>query len=181
MARLLATRPWGVQLANPIRPPGRHTRVSFVRHSLLIGREHRAERGQHDVERGVLEGERLSVGDLRLEREALDVGAPSRELERGFREVAGSHARAAPCGRQRGVAASRCDVEHALARMDVDGLTEQLPDDHVPGAYAGEVTAGPHGSRLLGELREPVRRLLLRRLDVPSCCHDEPPASALAP
>lgn len=120
----------------------------------------------------------MGVGDLRMEREALDVGAPSRELELGFCEVAGSHARPAPCGGQRGVAASRCDVEHALTRMDVDRLTEQLPDDDVPDTHA--VTAGPHGPRLLAGLREPPRRLRLRQLDDSSCCHDEPPAPALS-
>jgi integrase len=54
--------------------------------------------------------------------------------------------------------ASRRDVEYALARVDVDGVTEQLADDDVPNGDAADVTAGPIRPRRLASRDESRRR-----------------------
>ena len=68
-------KPSGVQFASPMRPPGRSTRSISLRGTAVVGREHHAEGGQHDVEGAVGEGQRLGIGDLELHVQALGLGA----------------------------------------------------------------------------------------------------------
>jgi hypothetical protein len=55
-------------------------------------------------------------------------------------------------GGQGGVAGARGDVEDAFAGVDVDGAAEELADDDLFGACAGEVALGPGETRSFGHL-----------------------------
>lgn len=77
----------------------------------MVGREHHADRRERDVEGVVAVRERLGVGDLPADVEAETLGLLLAGGEELGREVGRQHARAGACGRDRGVAGARGDVD----------------------------------------------------------------------
>ena len=108
--------PSGVQLSRPIFPPNRAHPHQLVGGVLMVRREHHADRGHHDVESLVLEGQRP-----RRRLRPTRVSSPSpRRAARPASSSSGVRSEAvtrAPriAGRDRGVAGARGDVEHAGA------------------------------------------------------------------
>ena len=150
-------KPSGVQFAMPMRPPGRSTRSISRADASVVGREHHAEGRQHGVEAGIVERQRLGVGDLEAHGQAFGVRALAALLEQRRHVVGGGHVGKAARRGQRRVAVAGGDVEHALAGADVGGLGERLADDLQRRADDGEVAAGPGGLLALLDRRE-VRR-----------------------
>ena len=126
--------------------------------TILVRREHHAERRQHDVERGAGERQRLGVGLAHVERKP-SAAARTRARSSSPAHVVGRGDGCAAAGRgQCGVAVAGGDVEHPLAGADVDGLAQRLAGDLQRGADDRVVTGRP-------------RRLLLRldRVEVDDC------------
>ena len=111
---------------------------------LVVRREHRAEAGDHRVERAVLVRQRLRVGLLPGDRQPI-AGQDAARLEELGRQVAGDHLGTDLRGRDRRVATARCDVEHLVSAGDPAGLDEDGAEvaDHVAG-HAGVVAHRPH-------------------------------------
>ncbi len=133
----------GVQLARPILPPGRQTRIEFVRRLLLIGREHDAEGRKHDIEAGIREGKRFRVGFLERDRQALGFGAVAATIEKRA-DIVRRHDVGEAAGRgERRIAVAGGDVEDALVAAEIDGLAEHFADDLQRGADDGVVAGAP--------------------------------------
>ncbi len=79
---------------------------------LVLGREHRADRGHDDVERLVGKRELLGVGLGPVERQARGLGTAAALVEELGREVGSGHLRACCGGGQGGVAGAGSYVEH---------------------------------------------------------------------
>jgi hypothetical protein len=139
------TNPSGVQLARPMRPPGRTTRRSSLAARGLVRREHHAERREHDVERTVGERQVLGVGDARRHGEPVGLGAAQSLGEQLGHVVGRDDVGAAAGGGQRCVAVAGGDVEHAVGRAEVDGLAQGLADDLKRHSDAAEVAGRPGG------------------------------------
>ena len=122
-------KPSGVQLASPIRPPGRQTRSQLGRGARLVGREHHAERRQHGVERAVGERQRLGVG-LAERRSCRPSAAARRAARRAARARSRWRSRRRRGGPRR---AWRCRCRRRrrapARRRRVDGLAQRLADD----------------------------------------------------
>ena len=118
--------PSGVQLQEADRPAGLADADQLVGDLLVVGREHRPDRRHHDVERLVIEGQVLRVGDA----EQVGGSAPAASarafpgLEQLRCEVAAITFGSGLRRRNRGVAGAGGDVEHALPRSDPAGLDE---------------------------------------------------------
>ena len=121
-------KPSGVQLSRPIRAAGAHHADELVGGLLVVRREHHADAGHDGVERPVGVRQRLGVGGLPVEGEALGRGGPAADLEKLGREVGGGDPGAAAGRGQRHVARAGGDVEDALAGADADGLDEDLAE-----------------------------------------------------
>jgi hypothetical protein len=124
-------------------PAGTAHPQQFAGRSVVVGGEYDAERGQDDVELAVAEGQILGVGLLGPKLQALDGGAAGGHVEEPGDEVSRGHVCSPAGGGQRRVAAAGGDIEHTVARMDVDRAGEPLADDHLGGAHPCEVTVGP--------------------------------------
>ena len=117
----------------------------LVRRALLVGREHGAEGGEHDVERAVGVGKRLDVGFLEVHGEPLGAGALAALVEQG-RDVVGRGDAGEPARRgERGVAVAGGHVEDVVSGAHVGRLGERLADDLQGGADDRVVAAGPGG------------------------------------
>jgi hypothetical protein len=124
---------------------------------LLVRGEHHAEVGEHHVEGAVRERQGLGVALAEVERQAVGGGAGE---QRGDVVDAGHLGEAAGRG-ERGVAVPARDVEHTLARPQVDRLAQRLADDLERGAHDRVVPRLPGVSllRLDGlEIERPRRR-----------------------
>ena len=133
----------GVQFARPILPPGRQTRSSSRGGLLLVGREHDAESGEHDVEARIGEGQSLGIGFLEGDRQAVGLGAAASALEQGA-DIVGRHDVGEAAGGGQGrIAVAGGDVEDALVAAQIDGLAERLADDLQRGADDGIVAGTP--------------------------------------
>ena len=95
---------------------------------LMIGGEHRAERGGDDVERPVVERERLGVGLDPLELDPAGARFTTARLEVLRREVGGNDLGAGLGGPDRHVSRARGHVEHTLAGSDTARLHEHGPE-----------------------------------------------------
>ena len=136
-------KPSGVQLARPILPPRLHTRTSLGSGAVLVGREHHPEGGDDDVEAGVGKRQRLRIGLAELDAEPVGVGALAGALEQGRHVVGRDHLAPAPRGGKRDVAVAGSDVEHLLARAQVEGFAQLLADDLQGRADDGIVAGRP--------------------------------------
>ena len=67
-------KPSGVQLEQPDRPTGAHGAHELVGRDLVVRREHHADAGHDGVELAVVEGQRLGVGHLPGDGQALRLG-----------------------------------------------------------------------------------------------------------
>ena len=134
------------------RPVGHAEAAARTQHAqhlvggaLVVGREHRAEGREHDVEAPVGERQVLDVGDLERHRQSFGLGPRRALVEQGGHVVGRGDVGEAPRRRERGVAVAGGDVEDALAAAHVDGLGQRLADDLQGGADDGVVAAGPGG------------------------------------
>ena len=115
----------------------------FAGSLLLVGREHDAEGGEHDIEARIGEGQCLGIGFLEGDRQAVGFGAAASALEKGA-DIVGRHDVGEAAGRrQRGVAVAGGDIEDALVAAQVDGLAQDLADDLQRGADDGVVAGAP--------------------------------------
>ena len=143
------------------RPAGPAHPYQLVRRSLVVRREHHADRRHDDVVGLVLEGQVLGVGLDPVDVETVSLGAFRARCQQIGRQVAGRHAGAALGGRDGRIARARRHVEHAQAGADPGRIREPLPDGQQEGVHhQGVVALPPH---------RPVLRL---ELDVRSIvCH----------
>ena len=140
-----------MKLIIPIVPPGPAHAQELVGHCLMVGGEHRAERGGDDVELAVAERQRLGVGLDPLELDSPRAGLAAARLEVLRREVRGHDLRPGLGGADGHVARAGGHVEHALAGGDPARLHEHRPE--LPDRLLGEpvvVAERPH--RPLGGL-----------------------------
>ena len=171
------TNPSGVQLARPMRPPGRHDPEH-------LGSAARSGSGTNitpKVDRTAsnspsLEREVLGVGHARLERAGRRPRPGARAPSSSSVDVVGGRRRAQP---RRAAASEALPLPAATsstcrAGRHVDGLAERLADDLERGADHGVVAAGPGGLLLaLMASRSSVRVvLMLSRLSVVSVSGD---------
>jgi hypothetical protein len=121
-----------------------------LRRSLvLVGREHDAEGGDDHIEAGVGEGQRLGVRFLELDRKALGAGADAPTLEEARHVVRRDHiAPTAGCGK-RNIAVAGGDIQHLLARANVERFAQLLSDNLQCRADDGIISGGP-GAMLAG-------------------------------
>ena len=150
------TKPSGVQLARPIRPPERHTRTSSAAERSGLGANITPTVESTRVERAVLVREVLGVGHLGGDVQAVGLGAPLRQAEQRVDVVGARHVGTAAGGGERRVAVAGRDVEHLGAGGDVDRFAERLADDLQRGADHGVVAGGPRGLLLGLDLPEIV-------------------------
>ena len=144
----------------PVRHRDATARAQHAQHlaggAVVVGREHDAERGQHDVEAGIGEGQCLCIGELEVHRQPFGLGARAAFLEQALHVIGRGHLRmAAGCG-ERGVAVAGGDVEHGLAGTHVCGLGKRLADDLQCGPDDGVIATRPGGLLALldgGEVR----------------------------
>ena len=111
----------------------------------VVGGEHHAEGGEDGVEARVAEGQRLDVGRLELDFQALGARALGAALEQGLDVVGRDDLAAAARRGEGGVAVAGRHVEHALVPAQVAGFGELLADDLQGGADDGVVAARPGG------------------------------------
>ena len=109
----------------------------FGRRALLVRREHHAKGRDDDIERPVLEGQRLGIGFVKLDMEPLGGGTLPSSLEQGRHVVGGDDIGPAPGGSQRCIAVARRNVEHPLPSAQVERLAEVLADDLQGGSHHG--------------------------------------------
>ena len=142
-------KPSGVQLARPIGRPAARRAAARPRRCVLVGREHHAEGRDRDVEAPSANGSASASAARNVDRQALGLGARAAALEQRRHVVGrGDVAEAARRG-ERGVAVAGRDVQHPLARPEVEGLAEALADD-LQGRADDGVVAGRPGRLLLG-------------------------------
>ena len=80
-------KPASTQVVITIRPPGRHTRTSSLGRPLMVGREHRPERGGHAIEAVVLKRQLLGVALHPLDFHARFAGPPNRVIQKLWSDV----------------------------------------------------------------------------------------------
>ena len=131
-------KPCGVQFARPMRPPLAQHAQHLVRRAGVIGREHRAEGGQHDVEAAVGKGQRLGIGGLEVDLQTFGLRPGAALVEQGRHVVGRGDLGEASRRGQRGIAVAGGHVEHALAGAHVDGFGQLLADDLQGGADDGD-------------------------------------------
>ena len=112
---------------------------------MVVGREHHAEGGEDHVEARVRIRQVLGVRHLEGDVEAFRFRAAAAALEERGNVVGGGHGREAAGRGQGRVAVAGGHVEHALARLEVDGLAQELADDLEGRPDHGEVAGRPHG------------------------------------
>ena len=136
----------GVQLANPIFPPGRQTRTSSFAACCLIWREHHAEGRKHDVEACISEGQRFRVGFLEGDGQAIGGGAFAAAFEQRTDIVGRHNLGEAPRRGERRVAVAGGDIEDALVAAEIDRLAQRLADDLQRGADRSRSRRSPRRS-----------------------------------
>ncbi len=115
----------------------------------MVGREHHADRRHHDLERRVVERERLGVGLDPVQIHAGRVGAAPTGLEQIRYEVAGDDVGAALGSGDRRVAGAGGDVEDARAGGDLSRVDEFGAEREQEGLdHRGIVAGRPHGAVL---------------------------------
>src|SRR5690606_17436078 len=133
----------------PVRQGDAAARAQHPQHlaggAVVVGREHDAERRQHDVEAGVREGQRLGVGQPELDRQSFGLRPRTTLVEQRLHVVGRGHDGVAPGGGQRGIAVAGGDVQDGLAGAHVGGFGERLADDLQRDADGGVVAARPCG------------------------------------
>ena len=154
-------KPLGVQLASPMRPPGRR-RARARGRALLVGREHDPEGRERDVEARVRERQVFGV------RPGRSIASPSASARR--RRAPGARARSRRRSPSRNGApprASRCRCRRprrARARpLEGRRLAQRLADDLQRRADHREVARRPH--RLLARLDRAERSGSVARSD----------------
>jgi hypothetical protein len=107
-------------------PAGPADPQQLSRGDVGLGREHDAERGQHEVERAGFEREVLGVADAQFDRQAFRGRSCAGAIEELVDVIGrGDDATAARRG-EGGVALAGGDVEDELTGDDVNRLAEQL-------------------------------------------------------
>jgi hypothetical protein len=113
----------------------------------VVGREHRAEGGDHAVEARVGERKLLGVALDPLDLDARVGGVPAGVLEQLRRHVEPDDLHAAERGRDRDVAsAARADVEEVEARLQLGALEHALADGGDDPREAVPVACRPGGA-----------------------------------
>jgi hypothetical protein len=111
--------------------------------ALLIGREHRPEAGEHNIERAILEREVLSVALNPLDLQALGLRTLLCARQERSNEVTAGR-RCAPARRsQRRVPSTTRNIQHALTGPHIDLLAQQLADDQLLDAELVKITSLP--------------------------------------
>jgi hypothetical protein len=123
------TKPSGVQLARPIRPPGRQT----------------PESRKHGIEAGILERQGFGVSHLKRDFQAFGPGPVFAAFQQRGHVVGRSDMATTARGSERRVTVAGGHVEHALIAKQVAGLGELLADNLQSGANDGIVATGPRG------------------------------------
>ena len=119
---------------------------------VVVGAEHHADRGEHDVERLVAVRQRLRVGLGELDDEVLGHGPAAGDLEQLLHVVDAGRDRG-PAGSGEGdVAGAGRDVEDVLAGCDAGMLDEVLGNRHGQGGDLVVVAAAPHLLLLVAKL-----------------------------
>ena len=122
---------------------------------LLVGREHDAEGRDDRIEGVVGEGEGFRIGSAEIDLEPIGVGAFAAALEQR-RYVVGRHYIApAARRRERDIAIAGGDIEHHLARTEVERLAQRLADD-LEGRADDCVVARRPGALLAGLQRAKI-------------------------
>lgn len=111
----------------------------------VVRGEHHAEGGEDDVEGAGFEGELFGVGDHELDLGAFGCGSFGGALEQRGDEVRTDDVGSSAGRGEGGVAVAAGDVEHALIRAHVRGLTKGLAHDLQRGTDDREVPRGPDG------------------------------------
>src|SRR5262249_18970595 len=101
-----------------------------------------------DIEAVVAEWQIFGIRDLELDGVALGVGAQPRAVEQRRNVVGRGHSGETPRRRERGVAVSGRDIEHAFARAHIRSLAQGLADD-LQGCADYRVIARAPGGLLL--------------------------------
>ena len=134
------------------RPVGHCDATARARHAQhlargarVVGREHHAEGGQHDVEAGVRVRQRFGVGDLEVHGQVLGFGAQAAFLQQLGHVVGGGHIGEAARRGQRCVTVAGGDVEHTFVGTHVGRFGEHFADNLQSRADDGVVAAGPGG------------------------------------
>jgi len=131
-------RPNGAEEAadHPLRRPAQQPDLAagaaypheLVGGCLVVGRKHHTDRGDHDVEAGVLERQVLGVGLNPLELYSLSLGAGAAGVEQLRRQIAGDDGRPRGCRGNRGIAGAGSDVEDAHPGPDLAGFDQARPE-----------------------------------------------------
>ena len=147
----------GVQLARPILPPGRHTRIISSAACSWFGVNITPKVDSTTSKLASAKGSALGVGLAEHDRQALGLGALAAALEQGADIVGRHHLGEAARRGERRIAVAGGDVEHALAAAQVDCLAKHLADDLQRGADDRVVAGRPcallaalHGSEIGG-------------------------------
>jgi hypothetical protein len=94
----------------------------FGRGAVLIGGEHHAECGDHNIEAIIAKQQRFSVGLAKLDVESFSCGAFASTLQQRWHIVSSDHFAPATRSCKGGVPIARGNVEHSLSCAQVDGF-----------------------------------------------------------
>ena len=142
-------KPSGVQLARPMRPPGRHTRAISAADFAWSGANITPKVDSTASKLASANGSASASATWNVHVEPLGARALGAALEQRRHVVGRRHLAAAARRGERRVAVAGGDVEHALVAAQVAGFGERLADDLQRGADDGVVAAGP-GQLLAG-------------------------------
>ncbi len=134
---------------------GRQTRTSSAAAWSWSGVNITPKVETHDVEAAILERQGLGIGLTKVDGQALGLGTLACALQQGGHVVGRCHVAPATRGGQADVAVAGGDVEHLLARTQVECLAQLFADDLQGGADDG-VVAGRPGGLLAGLDRSEV-------------------------
>ena len=126
-------------------PAGAADAQQLAGRARMVGREHHAERRQHDIEGGVRKRQGFRVRLLELDGQALGRGAAPSIFEQRGHVVGGRDVAPSACGGQRAVAVAGRNVQHRRSRAQVDRLAKRFADNLQRRADDSEVAGRPRG------------------------------------
>ena len=135
----------GVQLARPMRPPGRTTRAISAADRAWSGANITPKVETTASKLASAKGSASTSATWKVDVQPLGARPLGAALEQAAHVVGGGDDAAAARGGERGIAIAGSHVEHALVGLQIAGLGERLADDLQRGADDGVVAGAPGG------------------------------------
>ena len=187
VANIWPMKPSGVQLINPIVPPGRQTRTISSADALVVRREHDPDAGQHRVELSAAERQRFGIGfpPLRTRTPHVSASAAPRSNSSGTRSLAMTFAPVSAAGIAALPEPAATSSTRSPAAIAAGVHQDRTQRCHQFGGHRGVVAQRPQGAVLgfqfvvdsidsschatiVGRLR----RAVSSARSVPQCVHD---------